>query len=52
MLPRQFQPDMLHEEADFKYLNLHPSKGYSQNDKTVTEYLLIKNILLEIFVED
>lgn len=52
LLPRQFQLDKLHQESDLKYLNLHQQKGYSQNEKVVSEYLLIKNIFLCTFVEN
>lgn len=42
--------DRLHEETDLDYLNLHAEKGYSQHDKNLSAYLLIKNIFLTTFV--
>lgn len=49
-LPRQFQGDGLHYGSDLKYLNLHLQKGYSQHNQVVSEYLIIKNIFLDLFV--
>lgn len=49
-LSKQFQGDGLHYGEDLKYLNLHQQKGYSQHNQVISEYLIIKNIFLDLFV--
>jgi hypothetical protein len=52
LLPREFQADQLMDEADFKYQDLHMEKGYSQAERTTVEYLLVKSIFLNVFIEE